>query len=479
MSHTRIPQRAELAAYIPSVEKQTWITFVSIISLVIISALLRHISSLGELWLDEIWTLRLLRQIDSVYGIFIGINHDNNHFLNSLYIYSISSADALSIRYKAVIFGSLSVAAAFIATPGTFFTKLVAGILFAISFMMVQYGSEARGYAGFILATIISIWAVDRIINHQKGRFILAAAILLGFLSHLIMVATVANLVIWHSWSVWQRTRKFRSVNEEVGWAFGPAFVAVLPLALCMLVGRTLYGFSFGGISAFTVDAFAFGYAEMVRHLLGIGSGLSDWTIVVLVLIGTPVLIAMSQTQRGSLYIGGIVAIPLLMAAFNVPNLEFPRYFLLQGVLILLLLAEAIGRLLERAAYRWIGLIVVFVFVFINISNIVDFQESRRGNYANIVETIMSSGESEYASNHVLQSGFVVEYLAQGKPQQPVIVRNEHWCTARPRWFIQVGRQAGGPLPIEQECGVTYERVTVSQVAGLSGQDWGLYRRAE
>ena len=43
---------------------------------------LRIIAAKGDLWLDEIWTLRLLEPVKSLGDVFFKVHHDNNHFCN-------------------------------------------------------------------------------------------------------------------------------------------------------------------------------------------------------------------------------------------------------------------------------------------------------------------------------------------------------------------------------------------------------------
>jgi len=40
-------------------------------------------------WLDEIWSLKLVRDLGSPLEVVTGLHIDNNHILNSLYMYMI------------------------------------------------------------------------------------------------------------------------------------------------------------------------------------------------------------------------------------------------------------------------------------------------------------------------------------------------------------------------------------------------------
>ena len=172
--------------------------------------------------------------------------------------------------------------------------------------------------------------------DNRGSAIALAAAILFGFLSHLTMLETVAVLVAWTAWV------RFRSGDGAVRaglrtvWIFVPAFLAILPLALCIVIGAKMSGFTVGGSSPFSLDAFASGYGGMIRYLFGLaimGAGLGPD------LRRLAVSSALSAWRwpgrRASLYVIGIVGLPILMMQVRLPNLEFPRYFLVSGTLLL------------------------------------------------------------------------------------------------------------------------------------------------
>ena len=54
--------------------------------IVLLGLALRIASAQGGLWLDEAWSAELARQAHTPLGVFLNINHDNNHHLNSLWL---------------------------------------------------------------------------------------------------------------------------------------------------------------------------------------------------------------------------------------------------------------------------------------------------------------------------------------------------------------------------------------------------------
>src|SRR5437762_2787603 len=52
-----------------------------------LATIIRTRAALNDLWLDEIWSLRLVGQISSPLDVFTKIHFDNNHYLNSLWLH--------------------------------------------------------------------------------------------------------------------------------------------------------------------------------------------------------------------------------------------------------------------------------------------------------------------------------------------------------------------------------------------------------
>lgn len=113
-------------------DRRTWWTIVAI---VLAALVLRFICAQGDLWLDEAWSAGQARDAATPIGVFIGINHDNNHHLNSLWMQMIGFGGwPPLLRLLSILSSCAAIAvAARIAEPRGRAT------------MMVTMGSEARG----------------------------------------------------------------------------------------------------------------------------------------------------------------------------------------------------------------------------------------------------------------------------------------------------------------------------------------------
>src|SRR5438128_1765967 len=74
-----------------STSRRPWVMLGAIL---VAAAAVRFACLFGDLWLDEIWSLRLLETVRSPVEILTRLLHDNNHPLNSLFLYLLMPAKA-------------------------------------------------------------------------------------------------------------------------------------------------------------------------------------------------------------------------------------------------------------------------------------------------------------------------------------------------------------------------------------------------
>src|SRR5262245_52224281 len=212
-----------------------WLSSAALI-LIAIGAGLRLAGTRGDLWLDEIWTLVLLQPIRWLGEIFWGINNDNNHFLNSVYLYAVGpDAPVMVQRGLSVVLGTAAIAAAgLVAIRNGRPAALIAMALFAVSYPMVHFGSEARGYAGLVLFALLALVCLQHELErpHWTNRHGLGAAVGLGLLSHLTMAGPAVVLALWTFWLAWHRTGNLRAAEEQTRTIFRPALTWALAIGV-------------------------------------------------------------------------------------------------------------------------------------------------------------------------------------------------------------------------------------------------------
>ena len=246
---------------------------------------LRIIAAKGDLWLDEIWTLRLLEPVKSLGDVFFKVHHDNNHFFNSAWIWLIGpDAPILLMRLPAILLGTLGVLAA--RAVGRRFSEAsgaIAALLMAIGYFFVHYGSEARGYAGMILAVLVAYDALLAILDGEartRNTIVFAAAICVGTFFHLTMVEATAALCASFFARTWSRGDGLQAALRRslpIGLA---AAAATLPAVGLFVHGAFAPDFRVGAMEPFTFALLGQGLSGVARTVLGLPQAMDDAAVV-------------------------------------------------------------------------------------------------------------------------------------------------------------------------------------------------------
>lgn len=473
---------SSLEATLPRVSRGRLLLWIALGAITLLGLALRIDAAQGDLWLDEIWSLDLVARITSIDQVLWRINHDNNHFLNSAWLYLTGpDASPLVQRAQAILFGAATplAAAAVLADRGRV-TQLTAAMLFAVSYPMVHYGSEARGYSGLILFTLLAVWGLERRLDGRGSGLALAFAVLFGFLSHLTMAATVLVLVAWTGWTLWRRGDGLARAMTGTVMTFLPAFILFLPLAACMAYGISTYGFTIGGSTPFSLESFFSGYGGVIRYLSGLLWGVSNGYLFAVSLAAVVVGAWFLPGRRSSLYLIGIVGLPLLMLQLRLPNLQYPRYFLPSAVFALLFLAEWLGRWLGNGGWRrGVAALAVAAYLYGNAISLWRFQEVRRGSNAEIVAEMTLDGKAEYAASSEFRVPMVLNFFASRSGQSVELVAKGDVCSRRPEWYVAEFFRDDWPAETYEVpgCDLAYDGVAISDRWGLSGIGLALYRK--
>lgn len=436
---------------------------------------LRVWAAQGDLWLDEIWSLRNVEVLTSIDQVFWRINDDNNHILNSLWLYLVGAETSpLVQRSFSIVLGAAAIVAAAWAVKGRGrAAPFVAATLFAVSYPMVHYGSEARGYIGLVLCLLLAIPVVERRLDNAGGGLALAVVAACGFLAHMTMLGGLATLGLWTLWLF--RGRGPIGAVQGGLTLFGPVARALIPIFACMVFGSWMFGFNLGGYTPFSMENFAAGYGGMIKYLVGLPDGFPNWLAISLASGFTLAAAARLRERRASLYVIGIVVLPAVMLVARLPNLEFPRYFIVSGTLLLLLVAEVIGRCLDATgSKRILGGAALAAMVGGGMLHLKNFSAEHRGFYQRMVAEMTAAGPTTYAAAQDFRTAMLVDHFDVEK--RATLIPHAQWCAARPEWFILDLDPAPPPVAAPTDCGLSYRRVDMTMPWGLSGFPWALYR---
>jgi len=171
--------------------------------LIVVGAALRLAGMFDDFWLDEIWSLRIARSMRSVSDLLLSptARWDNNHPLITLVMYLTGERAAWWIwRIPSLLggIGSIILAAVLLERTDRAAALLGTGML-ALSYPLILYSSEARGYALAVFFALLALDAMDRCLRHFSAAAMLVfiTACLLGILSHLTFIHAYAGIFVW------------------------------------------------------------------------------------------------------------------------------------------------------------------------------------------------------------------------------------------------------------------------------------------
>jgi len=440
----------------------------------------------GEIWLDEIWSLRLIAQMKAG-NVLPSLAIDNNHYLNTAYLALVGGdGEPLTLRAFSILLGTSMVAAAgWLQRDRGAFTVIATMALFAFTFPLVNVGSEARGYAGMLLCALLAIDAMERLADRpQGGELWLAIVAVTGVLFHPLMLGFIASLGLWTIWDQAQAGAGLRviytTVRDRFGWTVRLLIPLVAIIGIAVHFGRS--GYVLGGIVPFSPDLMAGGIARLYRFLLGLPDATPTALIIALVLaiLCLAVLLRRPNDSRLALYLIVIFGMPAAMAIARLPNTEIPRYYLLPGIVFLLLLSDLLGTLWARNSQTRAAAIVALLAVLVgNALELRTFFELGRGDVTAMLNRIVAEGPGPITSNTETRDRPVITYfLRRMKIDQPYVSYAEV-CKTPPRWMLTSDLSQSLPDHASigsPDCDLRFLKVEHYTSWGLSGFPWTLYK---
>ncbi len=446
----------------------------------------RILSAHGGLWVDEAWSAVLVARADTPWAVFTSINHDNNHHLNSLWMQAVGyAAPPLALRALSIVTGAATVlVVAAIGARRSAAHALVGAALFALSPILVNYGSEARGYAPMLLCALGAILVAARWLDapapaprHAPG--LLALLTIIGLLSQLTMLFVVIAIAGWVALTLRQRV----ATGTATGTAAAMTARLMLPSVVAVLLVVTLvFGAAAASPGGMQVgDYVPFSFASLVSALqvmlattLG-ASALPRWWIAVLALTLCVAAMAAVAQRRPMAWLAmlAIAGLPIALATLHVANTGMPRYFLLSSVAVLLLLTDMIATALTKGLRSKILAALALTLLAIGmVHDIAQDIARRRGDIDAAIAgvRIEASGGARVHVDH-LQPVAPLR-VAAATARYPLVLTSD----CRRAQFVFVDLDDGGAAAATtRRCGRLYTLRTVRRRGMLSGTDWALY----
>src|SRR6476646_3622863 len=112
-ANRRLTGRRYKGAMVAGSRRSEFIWWSAVAAAMVIGLALRVAAAQGGLWTDEAWSMIYAAEARDPAGVFLRINHDNNHHLNSLWLQAIGmQAPPWLARLPAIICSTASIAVA-------------------------------------------------------------------------------------------------------------------------------------------------------------------------------------------------------------------------------------------------------------------------------------------------------------------------------------------------------------------------------
>jgi len=455
--------------------------------LLLLAAALRIGGAFNDLWLDEIWSVRLAGTLSSFGQIFTGLHQDNNHYLNTAWLYLCGQrGNWWGYRVPALAAGVGTVClAGVLGRPRGRPCALLAMAVTGFSHVLVLYSSEARGYAPMLFFAFLCFFLLDTFLRRLEWRWagLFSLGAILGFCSHLSFILFFLAAMFWSACRlVLARVGPGRAAGALLAChALPAAFVAWLYWVDIRSVAATGGSATGGWTGLETILAWAVGRPPGAAALLAAALA------VAAALAGA--LWRLWRERSDQLLFFGVmtVLVPAGLVLVLPPVAFYVRFFIISLAFFLLLASYALAWLYDRGpGGRAACFILLGLFILCNGLQTAEFLRLGRGHYAEAVRFMAAhtpGAGARVGGDHDFRIPLILDFYREAAaPKILCYLPQSESPPGGVDWLI-CHREAGEPPvpPSPQLCdpeGHRYDWVKTYPAAPLSGLHWFLYRNA-
>lgn len=457
-----------------------------LVMLTLVALLLRLYAAADNFWLDEIFTYFLaMNQVHAVSDIFTGIKVEHQ-LLVTLSMYMLG--DQLNwvwYRLPSVIAGTGTLALMALVgyrrmKPAALIVTLAVA---AVSYPLVVYSSEARGYAPatfFSLAMFVLIEAYWRRGN-QAWLIGFWSATVIAVLYHPAAVCIYLSLGLWSLVREWRVGGGLLRVGRELALchAVPLAFMAWLYFAAMRQWG------SVGGdvlpLARVIGDTMAAAMGLPMRPEFRWGALFLGGTLIA---SGLVILARLVRSDIWIFYLSALLLAPTLMLGINSRPYLYVRYFVVLFPFFFLMLGEAMDAVAKRLKAARVAVVGLCVLMLVgNALSTADFLRVGRGGYLDAVTYMAASTpwpNVKVGGDHDFRNGLPIIFYSRYLPKNRSMVyfRLDAWPSEGPDWLLihNTCSEDFFPKHVVKVRGGTYRLTKSYPVLGLSGVGWHLYR---
>ncbi|PKL49511.1 MAG: hypothetical protein CVV42_05875 [Candidatus Riflebacteria bacterium HGW-Riflebacteria-2] len=439
----------------------------------------------GDLWLEEVWSLGFALDSGVVSDIFCRFKHDNNHVLNTLYLYLVSHADDFMVfRTLSVLSG---IASLWLLTwiAGHERRKTEATLVLIIagsSYPLLLYFSEARGYAPAIFFSLVAYIAMRNF--HESlskvAMFTFWLASFAGIIAHTTFIMVSLGLFISDAFTV--RTMSGRPQKSRLFW--------LLPHLPVIAFFAWWYNFYLKDMEIGSGPVFSASIAlgQLSVYLLGLpdsNSGYMMASIIFLLLLAAGLRRLYLNSQNWLTFAGILLISPPITLIVRRPPFLYFNYFLLLFPFFYLLLAYLVAdSWRRRPELRFLLILLTTAMLIGHWQRNFSLINNGRGNYSAAISHILSNCREfpvYVGSDHDFRNPTLIEYYSHRDKAHGALqyVMARDWPQTPPEYFIGHSRTpVDNPVPRHILAGIgEFELEAYWLSAPVSGFSWYVYRR--
>jgi hypothetical protein len=458
--------------------------------LIVAAGLLRWRASLGEFWLDEVWTWQISQKLTWPGGLVYQLQEENNHYLNTLWIWLVGQNAWWGwYRLLPVLCGTISVALAWKlaapsaapragTTPVPWIAPWIAAALSACSYLLIHYSSEARGYAYAVVFTAWAFLELPQTITDQLQAQAYGSSVELG------------RARLRFSLAAWTLLKLRRSSDSGLAmpvlWkTFFPSGAFIVALYLIDLKNAVNGGGDVYPLWQVILETLSLTGGG--PHAVGMPAVVTAGLVLGAFGQGLRVL-RRDHDDRWVFYLLVVVVMPLLLLVVLRRAEVYPRYFILS--VFFLIQAAAIG-LADLLHQSWAGRVVAVVTILASMigngQNYERLANLGRGSYMKLLQRMVhdeQTAEIVVMTDHPFRHEMMCRYYEprcdlRGKTLKLVPPPEPAAPVTKPAPWLLVHKLDPAWRPkasITTRQGVKYQLQQVEPYAGLSGWGLALYR---
>lgn len=369
--------------------------------ILILGLVLRFWNINQSFWWDEIWSTLPYAKAHSLWGTISGLGYYfNNHVLYSLLCrisFNIFGETEFTARLPALLMGLVGIYTIYYV--GTklidYRSGLLASLLLSVSAFHIDHSTEARGYSGLALFSLLSSFCYLKALktNSRSTWILFCLYTVLGFYTHVFMLAVaVTEFLFSFLLTLLKRLRSHLCISRSaVFYSF--VSIVITSLVVVVLYSPLLLKFynNLGKVRLVSIDRLPF-----IKNL--INSLLPDFPLApigliyaLLLLYGLVILIR--KNILIALYIIILLVVPLSLYLATNPMFVFERYFIFTLPFFLLIISTGAisicNSILQNNSHRKIMLsLFIVILILCNIPSVLRTITSDRQNYREAIRYV-------------------------------------------------------------------------------------------